>query len=224
MLFFCTFCGKNKSGLSYLKFDDPYYNVSSCCSALICDDCVKSRRPQKCMTCSTPAAFSYGMSKNGYRSSSTWENLYQKYEIFHVFASHRKFRYLIPLTATGRFGRWNHVAEILGNPSHPDFLTFLEKYKMFVDDFFSAQLLFYTLRSEPMRRLIGLRTKTTYMLFFFKIVDDMAKFSQFSRKKVLHRNQSGFILILLRRLQIDKKFLVILHKNILAKKLKLPNE
>ena len=223
MLFFCTFCSKNKSGLSYLKFD-PYYNVSSCCSALICDDCVKSRRPQKCMTCSTPAAFSYGMKKNGYRFSSTWENLYQKYEIFHVFASHRKFRYLIPLTATGRFGRWNHVAEILGNPSHPDFLTFLEKYKMFVDDFFSAQLLFYTLRSEPMRRLIGLRTKTTYMLFFFKIVDDMAKFSQFSRKKVLHRNQSGFILILLRRLQIDKKFLVILHKNILAKKLKLPNE
>jgi hypothetical protein len=84
-------------------------------------------------------------------------------------------------------------------------------------------LLFYSLRSEPMRRLIGLRPKTPNMLRFFSIVDDMAKFSQFSRKKVLHRNQSGFIFILLRRLQIDGKFAVILQKNILAKKSQLPN-
>ena len=54
--------------------------------------------------------------------------------------------------------------------------------------------------------------------------DDMAKFSQFSRKKVLHRNQSGFIFILLRRLQIDGKFAVILQKNVLAKKSQLPNK
>ena len=220
MLFFCAFCGKNESGLSYIKID-PNYHTSSCCSSLICDVCVKSRCKQKCMACSTTAAYTCVKSKNGYRFSSGWMDLYKRYENFHIYAG--IFRYLIPFTGTGVFGKWGHVAEILENPSHPNFFTFRDRYKRFVYDFFSAKLLFHSLRSEPMRRLIGLRPNTPNMLRFFSIVDDMAKFSQFSRKKVLHRNQSGFIFILLRRLQIDGKFAVILQKNILAKKSQLPN-
>lgn len=220
-LFYCAFCGKNESGLSYFKYD-PIYHTSSCCSSLICDVCVNSRCEQKCMACSTTAAYICVSSKNGYQFSSSWMNLYYKYRDFHISVFHGRFRYLIPITGTGVFGEWGHVVEILR--SKEKLIVFRNKYNKSVYDFFSAQLLFYSLRSEPMRRLIELRPKTPNMLRFFRIVDDMAKFSQFSRKKVLHRNQSGFIFILLRRLQIDGKFAVILQKNVLAKKSKLPNE
>jgi hypothetical protein len=219
--YYCAFCGKNESGLSYFKFD-PNYHTSSCCSSLICDVCVNSRCKQKCMACSTTAAHICVSSKNGYRYSSGWMDLYEKHKNFHVSIFHGTFRYLIPFTGTRVLGEWDQVAKILGN-KNPDFSRFRDKYNQFVHDFFSAQLLFYSLRSEPMRRLIGLRPKTPNMLRFFSIVDDMAKFSQFSRKKVLHRNQNGFIFMLLRRLQIDGKFAVILQKNILAKKSQLPN-
>lgn len=240
--FSCASCSKI-GVLQYYKRNSLYY-TTSCCAALACNKCERSihERPvQRCMACSKENVMIYRKIKSN--DSATWKMLYDTYRVYHI-SEFNRFNYLIPFTGTGIFGKWVDVAKILAIPSHPNFLTFRDKYKTFVHDFFIDRLLFYMLRSKPMWGLIGLRLKTPNMLRFFSIEDDMvkfsrssrnmlrflsiehdmAKFSLFSRNKDLHRAQSGFILILLRRMQFDEKFLVIMHKTILAKKSKLPNE
>jgi hypothetical protein len=62
-------------------------------------------------------------------------------------------------------------------------------------------MLFYTLRSAPVRnlRLIALQPSQA-MSEFFSNVASMAKFSRFSRKTVLNRYQFGFITLLFKRM------------------------
>ena len=221
----CGLCGTGNSDtyLSYFKWEKSYY-VSSCCEVLLCYNCRFSTG--KCIACSNSNTSVVEKRKHN------WISRFETYDEWNELCT--TYRFMLPFTGTGKFGTWRDVLDIIDigcrMHEHPRYRELFRCYNKFVDDFYSSQMLFYTLRSAPVRklRLIALEPSPA-MSKFLKDVASMAKFSRFSRKTVLNRYQFGFITVLFKRMigeatPIQAYFFRKLLRYCLAKKasLKLP--
>jgi len=240
-LFNCACC-KKKSWLWYMKYQSIYH-TAQCCMSLVCESCYDQHthgRKFKCSLCASQTLIVL-KKKTGFRFSSEWIGIYRSYYYFYSFVG-VKFPYLIPYTQTGEFGTWEDVGDVLSNRFttfrvHPRFRDFVERYNMFVGNFYTNMFLFHTLRSAPIRSLNFLKVETSpNMLDFFKNLPDMAFFSDQSRKKLLRWGLNGFISFILDKLSINmsesessassfilhkkQKFLFMLLRIVLAKKAK----
>ncbi len=213
----CGLCGTgNDTYLSYFKYV-PWYCISNCCGVLLCYNCNRSRG--KCIACSKSYASVVEMRKHN------WISRFETYDGWNELCT--TYRFMLSFTGTGKFGTWRNVLDIACRTvwyEHPRYQELFRCYNKFVDDFYSGQMLFYTLRSAPVRklRLIALEPSPA-MSEFFKDVVSMAKFSRFSRKTVLNRYQFGFIKLLFKRMigettSIQAYFLRKLLRYCLAKK------
>jgi len=190
----CGLCGnpdpKKPTYLSYFKNVREYF-VSTCCHVLVCYNCNRSRG--KCIACSSNASVLEVRKDdwiNRFKIREKWNELCTTYQ------------FMLSFTGTKQFGSWRNVVEIACRTKwyeHPRYQELFRCYHRFVGDFYSSQMLFYTLRSAPVRklRLIALEPSPA-MSKFLKDVASMAKFSRFSRKTVLNRYQFGFITVLVK--------------------------
>jgi hypothetical protein len=223
--------------ISYYKHE-PFYSVTLCCNGLICGSCYKNRSCDRfeCNLCSNQTGIGI-QSKNGYTYSRGWIERYTSYHKYYSLLK-REFKFLIPFTKTGNFGTWKEVGEVLYDRAKQEYVDFRRKYHEFVDNWYNHMFLFHTLRSAPMMRLNFLRVKTSpRILEFFKLMHDMAFFSNHSRKKILRWSLNGFNYFILDKLSLNmslqesqgeksllcvkKKFLVMLLRIVLAKNPKL---
>ena len=234
----CSCCYEHDN-LSYFK-EVSEYPVTKCCNGLICNRCYQNRRGHvfTCNLCSSQTGIGV-RNKNGYRFSYSWINCFKAYLNFYI-PIEGEFKYLIPFTRTGIFGTWEKVGGILSNMNSlfrhkQEFIDFRERYHKFVGNFYTHVFLLHTLRSAAIRRLNCMRFKTSpMMLEFFKLIPDMAIFSNHSRKKILRWGLNGFNYFILDKLSLNlslqvsqgeksvlcvkEKFLVMLLRIVLAKK------
>lgn len=234
--FSCSVC-RCDGYLSYYKVVSCY-PVTLCCYSLICDSCDQNRSCDRfeCNLCSKQTGI-WIQSKNGYRYPIGWIECYKSYHKYYSLLE-KGFKFLIPFTKTGNFGTWKEVGEVLYDRSKQKYLDFRRKYYEFVDNWYNHMFLFHTLRSAPMMRLNFLRVKTSpRILEFFKLMHDMAFFSNHSRKKILRWSLNGFNYFILDKLSLNislresqgeksllcvkKKFLIMLLRIVLAKNPKL---
>jgi hypothetical protein len=207
----CSFCyflqrAKNLKILSsYNHRGDEFYYETSCCQSLVCYGCIHFKG--KCFACSKKNASAERKKK----PKKTWIDDYSKFQEWSKFCFDYKFMLLFTGTVGVKFGTWEDVLRIAGKSSlnNVDALIrkqkFLQCYDGFVADFYSGQMLFYTLHSAPMRRLRLIELQSLQdRTEFFSNVADMAKFSRFSRKQVLNRYLFGLITVLSKRMIGDK--------------------
>jgi hypothetical protein len=113
-------------------------------------------------------------------------------------------KFMLLFTGTKQFGSWRNVVEIACRTKwyeHPRYQELFRCYHRFVGDFYSSQMLFYTLRTAHVGRLNLIALKPSpNMKRFFSNVADMANFSLFSRKTVLSRYPFGFIILLFKKM------------------------
>ena len=192
----CGLCGNpDRKRLTYLSYfkDVREYFVLRCCQILVCYNCNRSRG--KCIACSSDTSAVENRKDewiSRFNTRNNWNELCTTYQ------------FMLPFTGTGKFGTWKNVLDIACRTvqyEHPRYQELFRCYFRFVDDFYSGQMLFYTLRSAPVRnlRLIALQPSQA-MSEFFSNLASMAKFSRFSRKTVLNRYQFGFITLLFKRM------------------------
>ena len=212
----CCICRGEDTYLSYYKYV-LHHCVSSCCQALVCYNCCGSRG--KCIACSTNNAFVCEIKK------TDWIKRFKMYQEWNQLCTANKFMLLF--TGTKQFGSWRNVVEIACRTKwyeHPRYQELFRCYHRFVGDFYSSQMLFYTLSSAPVGKLYFIDLKPSpAMKQFFSNVADMAKFSRFSRKTVLNRYLFGLITLLFKRMigeatPIQAYFVRKILKYCLAKK------
>jgi len=192
----CSFCGTGNRDtyLSYFKWEKSYY-VSNCCGVLLCYNCRGSRG--KCIACSNSNTSVVEKRKHN------WISRFETYDEWNELCT--TYRFMLPFTGTGKFGTWRDVLDIIDigcrMHEHPRYRELFRCYNKFVDDFYSSQMLFYTLSSAPVGKLYFIDLKPSpAMKQFFSNVADMAKFSRFSRKTVLSRYPFGFIILLFKKM------------------------
>jgi hypothetical protein len=213
----CAFCGLKGTHTCLscrILPSERSYHVTHCCGTLLCYTCKTSSG--KCIACSSET---FGITK----IKTDWDTEFKKHKNWNILCL--LFRYMLPFTGSRQFGTWRDIIDIgCRMYEHPRYRELFRCYNKFADDFYSSQMLFYTLRSAPVRklRLIALQPSPA-MSEFLKDVASMAKFSRFSRKTVLNRYQFGFITVLFKRMigeatPIQAYFLRKLLRYCLAKK------
>jgi hypothetical protein len=224
--FYCSCCKQEHEDFFYDK-RRHYFPVTLCCNSLVCEGCYQSRTALKalkfkCNICARQIGLGV-RNKLAYKTSNEWIECYEAYKSFYSSIK-GKFNCIIPLlTKNGFFKNCEKLGVLLSD----DTSEFEVQYQVLVCNFYTRMFLFYSLLSAKMRKNFLSFKTSPRKLEFFKLMRDMAFFSNHSRKKILRWGLNGFNYFILDKLsQGDKslscvkkkEFLVMLLRIVLAKK------
>ena len=191
----CSICGNNQERICIL---DTKFDIKDCCRSLVCKECLKKNDSKRCLVCGL---------NDGCRSiffkfigRDEFEKMFYQYEYWSRLL--KRMPFLNSFASTRLFGFWEDIIHILTTEDLKCKNSLLMAYNEHVKNFFRRKMLFYAMRSLPIKVFFNFQ-RTPLMLNFF----ETEKFSTYNMRRVflLKRYESGFVTMFFKKLSVENQ-------------------